>query len=338
MRSFFYVHMSLVEDNPEVQRAGTVSLGYFVSKGHNNNVFELVAEKQRLLSAMPIKVKSAHACTDNPAIRLVMKACRPFLSKEFLSRTRIHCGNTHLECQYELLSYGIPLAALPVDSNGKCHNDFHILWIQRRHSIEQERMLHGMQSTSMSPVPPLAEDTMDLDDNGMIMPIGPVFENNRQVSNLHPRSSVIQSTANPTAGLNTAVTSTSAATTSNAIMMDVVVASSIPPCDALNGIIFEAKSTDVILGRGKAVDMHAGNVQFRNFMKQESLLNRYDNSKYSEKGEMADSILEVLQDSYNVRFITKQKSGSPIYHLADPSLVREKILRTLRRELKQAAK
>ena len=86
---------TLVNDE-QVQRKGVVMAGYMVSGGGSDGTkqdnFLLLQEKNRLQSSMPIKVACQHACTNDPLIGLIVKACKPFISTRLMSRTRIHCG------------------------------------------------------------------------------------------------------------------------------------------------------------------------------------------------------------------------------------------------------
>ena len=47
------------------------------------------------------------------------------------------CSGKYVELQYELQSYGIPPAALPLDTSGRVNNNFQKLWFERRCQIER---------------------------------------------------------------------------------------------------------------------------------------------------------------------------------------------------------
>ena len=51
-----------------------------------------------------------------------------------------------MEIQYELLSYGIPIAALPIDFNGEWHTKHHQAWVQRQFDLMQQSRLQGQQN------------------------------------------------------------------------------------------------------------------------------------------------------------------------------------------------
>ena len=179
----YYIYMTLVQDDVEAQRKGIVEIFYNV--GNTNPIYlPHVTASQRLHSALPVKVAANHACSDDPIVRTMFQICRPFFSLERLSRMRIHMGKFtafcadgvsitslvmsssllylrfcfvlhmskkggHLEVQYELLSYGIPLAALPVNADGVGSRAYNCRWLQERRELEKQQRLMETASTAM---------------------------------------------------------------------------------------------------------------------------------------------------------------------------------------------
>ena len=340
----YYVFMSLVKGDERVQRNGIVGIGYFVAGEDGDSTFRLMQEKVKLQNAIPVKIKAVHPCTDNPIIRLVVKVCRPFISPELMSRTRIHCGN-HLEVQYELLSYGIPLAALPVDSIGNHSNEYHQLWVQERMQIEK------------------------LEKQGGRGTVAPPMDSSEHETSVEPTAG--DGFLNKPTGDVTAASVSSQAVTTSAISMDdpfnvnleeigpldlddidgiqpgdgaaknsqplprEAPASPVIPNEVASGDrILKPEPNDCLLGRGRAIDHHEGNIKFRNYLKQENLLQKYHSLKRHTKGKMTETTQRILQDEYNIRFLKEHPSGTG-WQVADAASVREKIARTFRRILKQ---
>ena len=68
-------------------------------------------------------------------------------NSSFLLLWQTSTGN-HLEIQYKLLSYGIPLAALPIDSTGCVDNECHKIWVQQRRNLEQQQKKDKLKASS----------------------------------------------------------------------------------------------------------------------------------------------------------------------------------------------
>jgi hypothetical protein len=48
---------------------------------------------------------------------------------------------SHVECLYELMTFGIPRTALPVTLEGELLTKDHVIWLERRRELEAERSL-----------------------------------------------------------------------------------------------------------------------------------------------------------------------------------------------------
>jgi hypothetical protein len=59
---------------------------------------------------------------------------------------RLFLLGSHFECQYELVSFGIPQKAIQVTQEGKYLTDQHMIWFERRREIEAERALLEMRN------------------------------------------------------------------------------------------------------------------------------------------------------------------------------------------------
>jgi hypothetical protein len=62
-------------------------------------------------------------------------------------RYRPHFGS-HVECLYDLTGYGIPLNSLPITTGGELLKDEHLKWIEKRRSLEIERMRIATHTSS----------------------------------------------------------------------------------------------------------------------------------------------------------------------------------------------
>ena len=145
------------------------------AKSHKMD-FQLIRKIVSLRDALPIKTASRHIVSDDPLMEIIAKIAHPFMNLHTTVRTRFHAGKpteasqgernqkmltkclflmlypcwfvsfkfltfctlgSHVAVQYALLSYGIPVEALPIDARtGHYHNRAQKVWLQHRRSVE----------------------------------------------------------------------------------------------------------------------------------------------------------------------------------------------------------
>jgi hypothetical protein len=84
---------------------------------------------------LPVKIAGFHFCFDDIRFRMVWGLITVFLGKDGRLRSRDHEG-TNIECRYGLMSYGIPVDAMPISIDGVEDNSSLLKWIEERRSIE----------------------------------------------------------------------------------------------------------------------------------------------------------------------------------------------------------
>ena len=297
--------MSVAENDVQAQRLGIVELSFQIEKV-NSRTLQLKGKLFKLRNCLPLKTAAMHVCTNEPAMRLAVRVLSPVVNLHSLVRITAHCGNL-LETHYELLSYGIPVAALPIDVDGNCNNDNHKRWIQKRKEIEDERKRSTIDSLSSSPPSPQQQTSSSATQ---------IRDESTTVSTPYILS-VAQSTAPPMSIRSTSTSplpGTEHGTSVRAIDSGVIIA--------------EPGPNDCILGRGQPVDQHEGNVQFRQFLQEH--LKTYANAPHYMKHKVGNDIQTMLVNEHHVRFLKKHESGTG-WKLADDAAIREKILRTFRR-------
>ena len=307
-------------------------------------------------------------------------------------------GN-HLEVQYKLLSYGIPLAALPVDVSGCCNNDYHKLWVEQRRQIEQQsrnlnadasRIIANNAETQLSSQflsslaalqsPPPLMQTNSQEIVPMITSINPIqpptvtscntvtdfcaplgFEGRQVVSSSQislsmpqqqgpqalPSQFTSETTVDPFGaspyppaifqiGPNDGKFWNSIVLLPGVGTVTIFLSPMFPVSDSKWSLLTISK-TSVLLGRGRAIDQHFGNVQFRRYLQQDAFMQQYQQTKKRLKAQLADIIRQNLQENCNVRFLIQHDTGRG-WQLADDVAVREKISRTFRRLLLNTSK
>ena len=230
------------------------------------------------------------------------------------------------------MGFGIPITVLPLSFNGELKRDHHEAWISERRQIEAKMQLSSPEATTTSPIQ-AATDTMDAVDDLTVQVGSP---GGLQISTINSRNGMAEiceeariypsttiSSASPTALANTSAASSSTFSVNR------------EPIPASEPTIY-----DIIVGRGKNIDAHPGNVQFRNLLR-EKYMEEYEKAPKFRKTELAERIIRDLTDS-NIRFLQKNVSsdknagGNGIVNgdqwiEVDFSTIREKIGRTFRR-------
>ena len=184
-----------------------------------------------------------------------------------------------MEVLYELMSYGIPVNALPVNSKGQLSVMYHHRWIQWRRQIESCSMASNHVRSS--------------------------------VINQHSSSGTLPSDVKSGHSVPTSATTTTSSSSSPIIFL-------------------EPDDNDCVLGRGKAIDQHVGNVRFRHFLQQKNILMEFENTPKNARLQMAVAIQQKLCEIFNMRFLKENPNGFG-WVIATDDAVRAKILRSLRR-------
>jgi hypothetical protein len=135
----WYINMCSVEDDPEAQKNGVVTviynLGSFSSDVFNRS---LLKDSTNLSKVLPVKVVGLHFCFDDIRFRMMWGVNMMFLGKAMRLRSRDHEG-THAECRYGLMSYGIPVNHLPMSIDGEESRDTLTTFIEERRGKESSR-------------------------------------------------------------------------------------------------------------------------------------------------------------------------------------------------------
>jgi hypothetical protein len=250
---FWYIVMAALEDE-ETQKNGFVIIAYYV--GSRKQVDRRGSYNIARLSWMlPMRAVGLHGCTDDPRQCTLMNLTRMIIGTYMRFRSRIHFGKhtnvrgnlllrschhfllkiphqflfldpgTHLECQYQMMTFGISNKLLPVNPDGAISLDNHNRWMQRR------RLQEAM----------------------MTEPIRAISSEQRRLKRI-----------------------------------------------AVPG------SFDILLGRGKLIQEHMGNIRFRRLI--EKNRGTYENATKNEKTFLATRIVKIVNDGGG-RFLKEDPSG-----------------------------
>ena len=170
IRVVIYLVLAAAEDD-ETQKRGLIGMFYFT------NVVPLIQNlyerKPNLFDWLPIKFVGAHFCCDDARFRIVHALLLLLMGKKRRVRVRIHEGTlisalhifwqssfpflappgtqkgsssltrcagpphlkflgSHTECQYKLMTFGVPVSHLPVSYEGTLKTAAHLKWLARR--------------------------------------------------------------------------------------------------------------------------------------------------------------------------------------------------------------
>jgi hypothetical protein len=156
----WYQLMAALEDE-DTQRKGMVSILYNIELVTPEPEYpELLKNAHMINDAVPFRNVAVHYCYDSASLRPAMTLYQLVVNGNIRLRFRAHYGKklllfdlmrclllhlkqchstlflppgSHIECQYILLSFGIPpTPALPVDSDGRMRSENLLEYIQKR--------------------------------------------------------------------------------------------------------------------------------------------------------------------------------------------------------------
>lgn len=138
-QAFWYILSSMIDDE-ESQRRGGIFVTYAVGTNEKPDPIRkrLVWACTVIARALPIRLSGFHYCHDAPKMGLFLPVVARAAGSFIRVRIRTHLGS-HSECQYKLMSFGIPITNFPMSLNGKLNTTNHKKWLERR--IKKERFL-----------------------------------------------------------------------------------------------------------------------------------------------------------------------------------------------------
>jgi hypothetical protein len=171
-RVAWYLLMAASEDE-ETQKKGMVRVLTVIGNKHPFNL-KAAGKVAAVVNVLPIRWTGIHFCVDNEATANALSLWTILMTPSERVRYRIHVGKfksglylsprlfcriilfcslptpagctvgSHLDVQYNLMTFGIPMAMFPVTSDGKFPLDNHKIWLARR--LKLETMKHAIIS------------------------------------------------------------------------------------------------------------------------------------------------------------------------------------------------
>jgi hypothetical protein len=141
----YYMYQSVAEDEIS-QKIGLVMVPYTLGQeegDEKSDYKDAIWKSTKLAFCMPIRIEATHFCLPKTRMHFSMSLVLKGASLFNRARLRAHCGS-HLECEYSLLSFGVPTHLLPFTSEGELKMDNHKKWVQRRIVKEDELRRSGV--------------------------------------------------------------------------------------------------------------------------------------------------------------------------------------------------
>ncbi len=125
-----------------IQLCGNVQL--YWGLGHQFTVNARVSAIVAAHGSLPIRPVARHFCKDSAAVQEMFGIIAKHLAPKAFDAMRFkgHSG-TAMECCYNLMTYGIPRNAIPIDNEGEVTLDFHLNFLQtmaRKEADEETRL------------------------------------------------------------------------------------------------------------------------------------------------------------------------------------------------------
>ncbi|CAJ1932776.1 unnamed protein product [Cylindrotheca closterium] len=127
LRATYYIIMDAVRSE-QTQLKGIVvilyTIGHFKDRSNGAGVFK----HNKLALSMPLHNAAIHCCFDNPNQYILIKAGLAAVNAKLRARIKVHFGS-HLECQYQLSTYGISRQNLPLmHATNNIDMRYHLAW------------------------------------------------------------------------------------------------------------------------------------------------------------------------------------------------------------------
>ena len=138
-RALFYINMTMCLDQ-ETQIKGCTVIVYNVEHSwflQDTTDQEMYAGLMKVKAYTPIRVVAIHYCFSDVAFGPMVAFISRALERHVSVRTKLHRGS-HVETQYELLTYGLP-RRLPISTNGQLQLKQHHKFIRTRQLTERQQ-------------------------------------------------------------------------------------------------------------------------------------------------------------------------------------------------------
>ena len=312
MKWHYYFCMALIENNLNAQRLGIVFIMWVVNDTHIEAP-NLTLLLFRLRKSLPLRQVGLHFCANRQSV-VLEKVASFFLNalnairSTTRARIRHHFGSP-MEVSYSLMSFGVPVEAFPIDVNHPTSTSIsqnpnkrgiydmtnQYRWIETRQQIDamkdqQYNVAQGMPETQQVDILPdrfdeAVDEILAFDHS---LPISPHDKEYTNFS-LGVAGNDIAKDKNASMDIsgkgNTVSKITNESSDSN----------SGADAPQMRLHTSETRSQDVLLGRGRPLQSHFGNMQLRRWIEERH--DEYEKATKKGKTDIAESIVMTIQSS-----------------------------------------
>jgi len=136
-RCSYYIVMGLMMGNDNAQKRGIVGVAYMVGLSENKYNNTIALRSAKIVEAMPFRYAAIHICYDNPNLRGPIGMLQLIANVQNRVRFRAHFG-TFVECQYQLMTFGLNQDIFPFDSTGNIKTEKFMAMLRDRIQKEAE--------------------------------------------------------------------------------------------------------------------------------------------------------------------------------------------------------
>jgi hypothetical protein len=136
LRAVYMVIMFALRD-VETQKRGMVGIAYNVGRDHSTDR-ESVWRAAKGVSILPFRFTAVHYCFDDERVETLFSLAMYVFNRNARMRCRTHCGS-HMECIYQLMTFGIKSSDFPVTITGEKRHDSHREYIRKMRHTENLR-------------------------------------------------------------------------------------------------------------------------------------------------------------------------------------------------------
>jgi hypothetical protein len=329
--------MRSVESDEDGQKRGVVGCTYNVGAGLNIDQ-QLVPKWGRLRNVLPLRFDSVHVSYNDPRMVPVFSLAMFIMGTHSRMRFRTHYGSDE-ECQNELISFGIPISALPVSPRGEFNLENHRAFVATQRAIEATTSkgkgpLGVAQKTTQKPEEKASSKQPIIKEDVFVAPATqPDLNEPTGYASLmtfskfpNPWWSVVGAPnlfpmVPPQSQLpvvpQSHVTAPTRVNQSQAKFCEESPAKPYVLCDPL--------PDDVLLGRGKPIQQRPGNIRYREMV--EKNMDRHEEGNRDAKYAVVASVVHLLKEEGS-RFVKETEDGGGVE--VDEATARWKISHTFR--------
>ncbi|CAJ1969896.1 unnamed protein product [Cylindrotheca closterium] len=317
IRIGYYIMYNILSSLPDVQRKGIVVIyndTTLPEETFSMPGFHFIKELLAFYDSKAVRFSGIHYCLQtkgqnlelsNVIINLFLKGA----PQETRVRTRIHYGSI-IELQYQLQSYGIPLSTLPFGVQGNIRIDILNVWLHR-HLEQTNQRICFLESEASHGWSQNMEVESDFGNHEQLLHSDANTDDVREalVLDLWHICDPMWASTEEDPGDTTHINS---------------VPGSIEPTEM-----------DVLFGKGYRLQLHPGNVFFREFLEQHR--DEYESTPRQNRRAMAVELAQSLRNN-GARFLQKAESGEWVE--SDNSQAEKKVsqfFRELRKKRSKAA-